>query len=155
MRGHELSWFHCYLSDRHQVTKIGDDVSKQRAVQFGVPQGSILGPLLFTLYINNLDSVITNNNSQVTLYADDTAIFVKGKSVSEINRIMNTEISNVAKWLNVNYLTLNVKKTKAMLLCTPQKMSRKDTDFNVFINNVHIENVFKFKYDNKFMSTDP
>jgi hypothetical protein len=146
VQGPELNWFESYLSNRQQVTKIGDFVSDPAAVNFGVPQGSILGPLLFTLYINNLSNVITNTNSKVTLYADDTAIFVKGKSVSNINDIMNTEISKVAKWLNENFLTLNVKKTKGMLLCTHQKMARKDNDLKVYINNSLIENVDKFKY---------
>ena len=146
VRGHELRWFKSYLSNRQQVTKIGDFVSSPAAVNYGVPQGSILGPLLFTLYINDLASVITNPNSKVDMYADDTAIFVKGKSVSEINDIMNTEIGKVAQWLNQNFLTLNVKKTKAMLLCTPQKMSRRDSDLKVFINNDLIDNVNKFKY---------
>ena len=121
-------------------------MSSPAFVNFGVPQGSILGPLLFTLYINSLSSVITNSNAKVTLYADDTAIFVKGKSVSNINDIMNTEISKVAKWLNKNFLTLNVKKTKGMLLCNSQKMTRRDTDLEVYINNSLIDNVGKFKY---------
>ena len=107
VQGSELNWFESYLSNRQQVTKIGDFMSSPAFVNFGVPQGSILGPLLFTLYINSLSSVITNTNAKVTLYADDTAIFVKGMSVSNINDIMNTEISKVAKWLNENFLTLN------------------------------------------------
>ena len=149
VQGSELNWFESYLSNRQQVTKIGDFMSSPAFVNFGVPQGSILGPLLFTLYINSLSSVITNSNAEVTLYAmyaDDTAIFVKGKSVSNINDIMNTEISKVAKWLNENFLTLNVKKTKGMLLCNSQKMTRRDTDLEVYINNPLIDNVGKFKY---------
>ena len=135
VQGFELNWFESYLSNRQQVTKIGDFTSNPAFVNFGVPQGSILGPLLFTLYINSLSSVITNNNAKVTLYADDTAIFVKGKSVSNINDIMNTEISKVANWLNENFLTLNVKKTKGMILCNSQKLTRRDTDLKVYINN--------------------
>ena len=146
VQGSELNWFESYLYNRQQVTKIGDFMSSPAFVNFGVPQGSILGPLLFTLYINSLSSVITNSNAKVTLYADDTAIFVKGKSVSNINDIMNTEISKVAKWLNENFLTLNVKKTKGMLLCNSQKMTRRDTDLEVYINNSLIDNVGKFKY---------
>ena len=76
VQGSELNWFESYLSNRQQVTKIGDFTSNPGFVNFGVQQGSILGPLLFTLYINSLSSVITNNNAKVTLYADDTAIFV-------------------------------------------------------------------------------
>ena len=59
---------------------------------------------------------------------------------------MNTEISKVAKWLNENFLTLNVKKTKCMLLCNSQKITRRDTDLKVYINNSLIDNIDKFKY---------
>ena len=121
-------------------------MSSPAFVNFGVPQGSILGPLLLTLNINSLSSVITNTNAKVTLHAADTSIFVKGKSVSNINYIMNTEISKAAKWLNENFLTLNVKKTKGMLLYNSQKMTRRDTDLKVSINNSLIDNVDKFKY---------
>ena len=147
MQGSELNWCESYLSNRQQVTKIGDFTASPAFVNFGVPQGSILGPLLFTLYINSLSSVITNTNAKVTLYADDTAIFfVNGKSVSNINDVMNTEISKVAKWLNENFLTLNVKKTKAMLLCNSQKLTRRDTDLKVYINNSLTDKLDKFKY---------
>lgn len=98
------------------------------------------------LYINNLSSVITHLDSKVALYADDTAIFVRAKTIRAINDILNYELTHVAEWLNNNFLTLNVKKTKGMILGTAQKLARKDTELEVYINESVIENVEKFKY---------
>ena len=124
VQGRELDWFSSYLTERYQVTKVNDHHSNKAPVNFGVPQGSILGPLLFTLYINDLPGNIRSRSSRVYLYADDTAIFVKGKSIDVINTTLNTELAHVSQWLQSNYLTLNVKKTKSMLIGTHQKLSR-------------------------------
>ena len=112
VQGRELDWFSSYLTERYQVTKVNDHHSNKAPVNFGVPQGSILGPLLFTLYINDLPGNIKSRSSRVFLYADDTAIFVKGKSIDVINTTLNTELAHVSQWLQSNYLTLNVKKKK-------------------------------------------
>ena len=97
--GLELGWFSSYLNDRYQVTKVGDHYLTKFPVNFGVPQGSILGFLLFTMYVNDLSKNFESANSKVYLYADDTAIFVKGKSVEAINRTLNSELEKVSKWL--------------------------------------------------------
>ena len=83
---------------------------------------------------------------KVYLYADDTAIFVKGKSVEEINSTLNSELDHVSKWLQNNYLTLNVKKTKSMLFATQRKLASSNERLKVYIKNDLLENVDCFKY---------
>ena len=116
VQGRELDWYLSYLAERYQSTKVNDHHSNKAPVKFGVPQGSILGPLLFTLYINDLPSNIRSTSSSVYLYADDTATFVKGKSIDVINTTMNTDLAHVSQWLQSNYLTLNVKKKASLIL---------------------------------------
>ena len=145
VQGRELDWFSSYLTELYQVTKVNDHHSNKAPVNFGVPQGSILGPLLFTLYINDLPGNIRSRSSRVYLYADDTAIFV-GKSIDVINTTLNTELAQVSQWLQSNYLTLNVKKTKSMLIGTHQKLSRTQSKLNISIRGEHLDNVDQFKY---------
>ena len=146
MQGLELEWFSSYLNDRYQITKIGDHYSTKAPVNFGVPQGSILGPLLFTVYLNDLTNHLKSTESKVYLYADDTAIFVRGKTVEGINRVLNSELNHVSKWLQKNFLTLNVKKTKTMLFATKRKLATSNESLKVYIKKDPIENVDSFKY---------
>ena len=120
--GLELDWFTSYLSNRKQITKVGIATSDMASVNFGVPQGSILGPLLFTLYINSLPSIVSN--CKVNLYADDTALFYAGKSVVDIGEKLTADMSKVAVWMEESRLTLNASKTKAMLFGSHFKLCK-------------------------------
>ena len=111
--GLELDWFTSYLSNRKQNTKVGTATSDLASVNFGVPQGSILVPLLFTLYINSLHSIVSN--CKVNLYADDTALVCAGKSVADIGEKLTADMGKVEVWMEESRLTLNASKTKAML----------------------------------------
>ena len=101
-----------------QCTEIGDTQSKLNYIKCGVPQGSILGPLLFLLYIN--DIILSSNILKFTLFADDTSLFYSHKNKSEATNILNTELSKICQWLSANKLSLNVKKSK-LLVFTKQK----------------------------------
>ena len=107
-----VRWFKSYLSNRYQTTNVGGIDSDYLPVNCGVPQGSILGPLLFVLYVNNLPSVISK--SEVFLYADDTAIVYGGKDPQEIMAVLNAELGTAASWLADHRLSLNATKTKLM-----------------------------------------
>lgn len=111
IRGIPLRWFISYLSDRTQMVKVRDCLSNEAIIKFGVPQGSILGPTLFLVYINDLCDLTLDNGSVYT-YADDTVLLFNGKSWSEVQETANNGLSKVSNWLRSNLLTVNVTKTK-------------------------------------------
>jgi len=112
-----------YLSERTQYVSIDDKSSSVKNVTFGVPQGSILGPVLFNLYVSDLSNQTENRNLQ---YADDTTIYTHCK-VSEINngkKSMEKDLSTIQKWSNERNLLLNPKKTAWLLFATSQMSQR-------------------------------
>ena len=100
--------FENYLTKRKQVVKCNEVRSKEMIIKTGVPQGSILGPILFLLNINDI------KNSSILLsfilFADDTSISCSNSCLRTFNNIMQTEINKVSEWLNVNKLSLNIEK---------------------------------------------
>ena len=112
IRGLPLQWFKSYLHERKQCVNIGSVRSNFTTVKHGVPQGSILGPLLFLLYIN--DIVSSSKKLQFILFADDTSIIAKGTKSEEVENLLNEELPLVSDWLNANKLSLNVKKSNVV-----------------------------------------
>jgi len=140
-----LEWFRCYLENRSQRVKFNGVLSEPIDVNFGVPQGSILSPLLFLLYINDITEVMTADCC-IRLFADDALIYVTGSSRQEINDKLNEQVIRVDDWLNRNKLHLNVSKTKVMLI---REIRRKiaENDFKVkFRGGGDLEVVSKIKY---------
>lgn len=111
VRGTMLNIFRDYLTDRKQCVKIGDYISDEQCLQYGVPQGSILGPTLFQIYVNHLCQ-LKINKCEIFVYADDTALIISGKDWSEANLIAKDSLKIVMNWLHCNLLTLNIEKTK-------------------------------------------
>lgn len=112
VRGCAFSWFHSYLSDRRQVTNICGIDSDEMPLDYGVIQGSTLGPILFLIYINNISKL--NISSKLFLFADDTLILTQGKSWVEVKQKALRDLAILKKWLDYNVLTLNISKTKFM-----------------------------------------
>ena len=109
VRGIVLKWFHNYLSNRQQFVSIGNSKSDLHSVTYGVPQGSILGPLLFLLYINDIENSV--HNATVKLFADDTNLFVHGKTLREAFDKANDCIILLHDWFCANRLSLSVEKS--------------------------------------------
>ena len=146
-----LSWFENYLTDRKQTFQFKTEQSEERPVNCGVPQGSILGPLLFILYVNDLPKVCSK--TKVILYADDTAILCKGKNIAQIQKTLKSEMSLCSDWFTQDKLHLNVSKTKSMLFGTSQRLSStKDPDnFEIKVCDDVVERVQVFKYLGVYM----
>ena len=108
-----LQRFQGYLSGRTQLVDIAGTYSSLKAVTCGVPQGSILWPLLFSIYVNDLPSVVA---CKVLLYADDTALIVSGMDIHEIEQTLATELKYVRDWLIDNKLSLHLGKDRIYLI---------------------------------------
>ena len=120
IEGVELSWFESYLSNRKQYTVYQNCKSSLKSVNFGVPQGSILGPLLFLVFINDLP--LSVNNVEFILYADDTTVFITGGSIIELEQRANAALAGINFWMIANRLTLNSKKTQSVLFHRKQRI---------------------------------
>ena len=141
IRGNLNKWFESYLADRSQYVLFNGKTSDTRNVNCGVPQGSILGPLLFILYINDFSNV--SDILFYVLFADDTNVFLNGKDIKIILNTMQLELTKLYNWLLANKLTLNVSKTHFMVF---HRAKHKNYKINIEINKVVIEQVKHTKF---------
>ena len=143
-----LCWFMSYLSNRTQYVEINNVISSSSTISTGVPQGSILGPLLFFIYMNDLPCA--SNLFHSILYADDTTLFSTIEysiplQNSNVNDQVNQELLQVYEWLAVNTLSFNINKTKFMVFHPYQKdISQLTLTLN--IKNNEIEKVSNFNF---------
>ena len=139
VRGIPLTLINSFLTGRKQYTLVKGCKSKTRGVTCGVPQGSILGPFLFLVYVNDLHLA---TNLKVNLFADDA--YISGNNVSEasLESEMNDELEKIFHWLNANKLSLNISKTSYMII----PKSRSSYNYQIRIGNEAITRVHEAKY---------
>lgn len=142
VRGEELKWFEGYLDGRRQRVLVGDAKSCWNDVRRGVPQGSILGPLLFILYVNDLPNNI--HYCRVRQYADDTTLSCMCSDVSDLEKGLTDDVERVARWIEANKLRLNVTKTN-LLLTSRKRRVRELEQVKVKVNNQELVRSKKVK----------
>ena len=137
-----VAWFKSYLSDRCQVTRVIDSFSPLGFPTTGVQQGSVLGPSLFSAFINDLPSVLPADS--VVLFADDTAIYITSSNLSSLNSSLQQCLDATSLWMASNGLQLNASKTKCLLLHSSRR--KIETGLDLLVDGVTVDQVRVFKY---------
>ena len=140
IRGKALDWYRSYLTGRKQFVCINDSNSNFNAITCGVPQGSLLGPLLFIIYINDFQK--SSSDLSFILYADDTSVFFSHKDPETLVNTVNLGLNSIYEWICCNKLSLNVVKTQCMLFSNSIEM----LPHNVILNDNVIELVDSTKF---------
>ena len=137
IRGVALKWFRSYLNQRMQYVSFKGVHSKTGMVEYGVPQGSVLGPLLFILYSNDIPLSLTH--SKAILFADDTTVFCTGSDLEKMYECINSDLDNLNDWFKANQLSVNPSKTKYILFT--KRCGVDDQMHNLYIEGTILERV--------------
>ena len=138
-----LDWFKSYLRNHSQQCSVNDCLSDFTNLKCGVPQGTILGPLLPLIYINHFPNCLLF--SVLRMYADDTHITYACSDLHLIQSSLSHNLEKLGKWLVSNRLTLNARKTEFMLICSRQRLSTLSDTIKLSIDNVPIGQVSSVK----------
>ena len=112
--GKELKWFRNYMTNRSHVVHCHGETSERMYVKTGVPQGSVLCPIMFLLFINDISQSVTQ--AFINMFADDASLYTMGTNFNEINDNLQNNVNNVYDWYTNNRLAVNVSKTNVMLI---------------------------------------
>ena len=141
IRGIAFSWLKNYIEKRKQFVSLNNVDSSLLDITCGVPQGSVLGPLLFILYINDLCNV--SEFLRFVLFADDTNLFASGDNIDTLCNNMNKELHKINFWFKINKLSLNLSKTNFMVFSNKVVI---DKDIDIKIDDVNITRVYECKF---------
>ena len=142
IRDTALAWFESYLSNRKQLVSINGYSSSLCDITCGVPQGSVLGPFLFLIYINDLPNA--TSVLSFFLFADDTNIYLEADDIDSLTRVINKELCKVKSWLDCNKLALNIDKTNFVLFHSPRKKLPDVIDIKLGKENISRSKYVKF-----------
>ena len=120
MNTNSLKWFQSYLSGRYQKVCVDGKLSEPLGIHSGVPQGSILGPALFLLFINDLPLALKNN---IGIYADDSTLYASAPTLAEVEEKIRPDIDAVSMWAKENKMKMHPAKTKYSIISTRQKIA--------------------------------
>lgn len=150
-----VSFLGSYLQDRTQRVFLNGTYSTEGVVKCGVPQGSILGPLLFCIFINDLPLHISNNNVACDLFADDNSLHTCGADLDSVQNNLQDGLNDVFEWCRQNRMAIHPQKTKCMVLTSRQKHQRKPLTLSLILGENRVEQVSEHRVlgviiDNEF-----
>lgn len=144
IQGNALKWIESYLTNRSQKVFINGKFSNPATIEFGVPQGSVLGPILFTMYVSPMSEIAKRHRIDYHFYADDTQLYLAFDPVKTSTADLEACILDLQNWLSTNFLKLNPKKTELVLFGSSHNLARLST-ISLNIENVNIKAVDKVK----------
>ena len=146
IKGIAIDWFKDYLFNRKQFCEIDGVKSELIGIVCGVPQGSILGPILFLLYFNDFEDHV--QNSHVVQFADDTVLYCPGTSIAALEQKLNNDLSSVQNYFAENELIMNVSKgkTESMVFGTHKKLNMSSRNLNLYYKEHNISSTTHYKY---------
>ena len=142
--GKTIAWYTSYLTNRSFILNVGKESSSPGKLSCGVPQGSILGPLLFLLYVNDMPQAV---NSELLLYADDTCLIYTGKDIQKIEEQLNSDFTSLCEWFIDNKLSVHFgeEKTKSILFGTKRQL-KDQRDLNLKYGDIEIKQHSRVTY---------
>ena len=139
-----VSWIKGYLSNRQMLTKYNGFTSDLKPLVCGVPQGSVIGPVLFLCYVNDIVNTTHNSDVKITLYADDTVIYYNSKNVMDLQQHLQDTVGKVSRWCNRNRINLNISKTKLCFYGTRHLLN--NCNFALSLDNSPLTRCTQYKY---------